>query len=196
MSFNPNIPTTSDFILQSFNQLRANFQAINAAFSNNHSSMSQEADTAGQHTAITFRPQTGNPVTDADQIALFTKIVSGSPNLFLVPNNSQTPIQLTNSSLSTSSESLSQHSFLAGPFIIYGGFFDQPTQGQLVTLTPGTTLIYVDLTVGFYNKPGQSAPATATPTAITGTSFNITFSDVITAVGATFGVYYFAIGLP
>lgn len=194
MSFNANIPQVTDTILQSFSQLRANFQAIDAAFSVNHASMSGDLDVAGAHTALTMLPQAAmtTPVTDADQICLFTQLVSGIPNLFLEPNSNQKPIQLTYPSISNTG--LIQQSFLAGPFIVYGGFINAPTQSQNVILSPGSSLIYVDLTIAFYAGPITSIPVTAVPANITGMSFDI--SLVNTIVGQSFGVYYFAIGLP
>lgn len=193
MSFNANIPQITDSLFQSFSQLRANFQAIDAAFSVNHASMSGDLDVAGAHTALTMLPQAAmtTPTTDADQVCLFTQIVNGVPNLFFEPNSNQTPIQLTYPSVLNTG--LMQQSFLAGPFIVYGGFINAPTQGQTVTLTPGSSLIYVDLTVAFYVGPIRF-PATAVPVNVAGMSFDISFTN--TMVGQSFGVYYFAIGLP
>jgi len=156
--------------------------------------MSGNEDLSGKHTALTLRPQSGNPTTGVDQAALFTKIVSSIPHLFFAPNNSQTPIQLTYNSLTTTG--LTQHTFMAGPFIVYGGFINNPTLNQVVNLSPGSQLIYVDLTIGFYSAATTILAASACPTNVAGTSFNITYPSLLVGSGVTFGVYYLAIGLP
>ena len=192
MSYNPNIPQATDKILQSFFQLRANFQQINNSFSANHVSLVRDASIAGMHNNLTLRPQTGDPTTTATQIALYNKLVGGIPELFFRPNSDQAAIQLTYPSIKID-QSNDQYTFMAGPFIIYGGFIPAPTQGQVKTLTPGTTLLYVDLTMtNAKNLPGP-ALTTIAPTNITGTSFTIHFQNQ--GAGVTFDAYYFAIGV-
>lgn len=189
----------TDKTLNSFNQIRTNFQSINAAFADNHVGLTADPKFSGMHSIVTMQPQSGvlAPVTTSSQIGLFNRLVSGQPNLFFAPGSSQTPIQLTYSSIKADS-SADQYTFMAGPFIIYGGKITGLTnasQGQTKTLTPGSSLIYVDLTMA---NPGATYPAlplkSAVPTGISGTSFNISFQAY--AGTATFDIYYFAIGLP
>lgn len=197
-SFNPNIPTVGDFILQSFSQLRANFQAINAAMGKNHFGMTIDEANAGKHNSITLQNQSamaGNPVTSATQCALFSKQANGASNVFFSPNNSQTPIQLTYPSINTGT--LTTHTFIAGPFIVYCGFVNQPTLNQTVNLTPASTLIYIDLQVGFPNQIDAIIPAVATPTDIIGSSFKITYPTAFSLDPTfKFGVFYIGIGKP
>ncbi len=145
------------------------------------------------HSVLTLRPQNSDAATSATEVALYNKLVSGIPEIFFRPNSNQTPIQLTYPSIQTST--FPQHTFSAGPFIIYGGFIPTPTQGQTVTLTPGTTLIFVDLTVAFLSsETTQQIQGTAAPTNVTGTSFNISYpSALLFSPGS--GVYFFAIGI-
>jgi len=189
MSFyNVNIPQGTDPTLQSASQLRANFQAINAAFADNHIGLTQDPELAGMHSQLTLRPQGGNPVTSATQIAIYQKLVAGVPELFYAPSSSQTPIQMTYPSIKADSSN-TQYSFAAGPFIIYGGFIPAAINGQTVTLTPGTTLIHVDLTIA--NLPVKPNFITmAAPTSIAGTTFTISFPG-----GLTIPIYYFAVGI-
>lgn len=200
MAYNNNVPLGTDPILQSYGQLRANFQAIDAAFADNHVGITQDEKIAGKHNMLTLRPVSPDPATLANQIALYNKLVSSVPELFYRPNNNQTAIQLTYPSLQTGLQSTNpdvyfaqQYTFVAGPFIIYGGRITAPTSGQLVTLTPGTTLLYVDLTV---TNPQSGLPInrsnTAVPTGIAGNSFTITYSNLILG---TIDIYYFAIGV-
>src|SRR5665213_1530110 len=153
MSYNASIPLITDKILVSSRQIRANFQAINSTFGANHAGLTQDASIAGMHDVLVLRPQAADPVTSATQTAIYNKLVSTIPQLFYRPNNSQTPIQMTSQYLSTGLTAPDtetylpqQYSFVAGPFIIYGGFLKGPfTKGQGIALTPGTTLLYVDM---------------------------------------------------
>jgi len=193
LSFNPNIPIITDPILQSAAQIKANFQAINQTFSGNHVGLTTDQEFSGMHSVLTLRPQASDPTTSSTETALYNKLVSSIPALFYRPNSNQTPIQLTYPSLQTSTFPI--QTFCAGPFIIYAGFIPQPTQGQIVNLTPGTSLIFVDLTVAFLNFPTLFAfPAIAAPTNVIATSFNISYpSALLFSPGS--GVYFFAIGI-
>lgn len=197
----------SDAILQSYGQLRSNFQSINSAFGDNHVALNQDSDFAGMHTVLTMQPQTGmspDPATSATTVALYNKLISGIPELFFRPNSNQTPIQLTYPSINTAPTSLmpltypaQQYTFTAGPFIIYGGTISTPSIGTVVTLSPGSTLLYVDLMIKGYRGPGASA-IQVVPANIVGTSFTIQYSTLLlTQPGSitNFNVYYFAIGM-
>ena len=188
MSFNPNIPISTDDLAKSFTQLRANFQAINTTFADNHIGLTEDLSISGMHKTLTMRPQTGDPDTTVDQVALYNKLIGGIPELFFRPNNNQTPIQLTYSSIKSDSTD-TQYTFMAGPFIIYAGNVAGASDGQVVTLTPSSTLLYVDLTTPYPGPKIIDSPAT--PTNIAGTSFTIRFS---TASIITQKVYYLAIG--
>jgi len=152
MSYNSAIPVATDTMLKSQGQINANFQAINQAFAQNHESLTTDNTISGRHRVVTFQEQIGDPATTADQIAIYTKAVSGLPALFMRPNNSQTPIQLTYSSISTGLQSTNpnvyisqQYSFVAGPFVVFCGKINA-IQGVLIPLTPATTLIYANVT--------------------------------------------------
>jgi len=192
MSYNANIPLITDPILQSAKQIKSNFQAINSAFSNNHVGLTQDSEFAGMHNVMTMRPQGADPVTSIDEVALYNKLVSSIPELFFRPNSIQNPIQMTFSSIKADSTN-TQYSFIAGPFIVYGGFLPATPNNFVVNLTPGTTLIYVDLTAAskFSDKDVPIMPA---PQNVVGNSFTVTFSSL--AGTEKLDVYYFAIGLP
>lgn len=189
MSFNPNIPVVTDQILQSFSQMRANFQSIYNAYATNHVKLDSDQENAGMHNVLTLRPQS-DPVTAANQVAIYNKLVGGIPQLFYAPNSAQTPIQMTYSSIKADSSN-TQYSFVAGPFVIYGGFISSPTSGTVVTLTPGSTLLYADITVANMKIQTIFIPL-AIPTNLTGNSFTITYQG--TFLPGSFDIYYFAIG--
>ncbi len=192
-------------MLQSTSQCRANFQAIGQVFSENHVSL-PSTKSQGAHNLLLLYPQPAspNPTTSATQVGLYNQ--SGTPEVFFVPNNSQTPIQLTYPSIQTGIQTLAtpttpdiyyaqQYSFVAGPFVIYGGFIKAATQGQTVTLTPTTTLIYVGLVME--TIPNFNQQMSAIPTGISGSSFNISYRQNITVppVQNLPNIWYFAIGM-
>lgn len=115
------------------------------------------------------------------------------PTLFYRPNSNQTPIQMSYPSIANTGGT--QYSFLAGPFIIYGGFIHNPSIGQSVTLSPGSALIYVDLTMAFVSASIYNFNSQVVPTSVSGTSFNITYVNPGSNIKDLY-VYYLAIGLP
>ena len=201
MAYNVNIPVGTDPILQSAAQIRANFQAINQVFAENHVPLTAEDETTvGMHNIVVLRKQTGgDPTTTANQVALYNKLVSSVPNLFFRPSSNQTAIQLTYPSIVNTG--LMQYSFMAGPFIIFYGFISTPTNGQVVTLSPGSSLIYADLTMAYLNPDpgGVTAPATAAATLLNtpANSFTIKYATLFNfALNPNGGVFYLAVGLP
>lgn len=191
MSYNSNIPQGTDPILQSQAQIRANFQVINRAFNGNHFSLTGDEEFQGYHTVLTMRPESGDPTTAANTVALYNKLDSSMiPELFFRPNSDQTPIQLTYSSLINSGEQ--QYSFVAGPFIVYGGLLKAVTNGQVVTLAPASTLLYVGLTSANVKVAGNTLQ-TGIPINITASSFTIKFQ--LQNAGFYADMYYLAIGM-
>lgn len=199
MSYNTSIPQVNNPTRQSFFQLRSNFQAIDAAFSENHVGLRQDPSFSGMHKVVVFRSQGSDPNTSSTQVALYNKLVSTIPQLFFRPKSNGTPIQLTYQSISTGLDPanppnylLRQYSFIAGPFVIYGGLIKAATNGTVVTLLPATTLLYVGLTmVGIaFSNPALSFSAIAT--SVAANSFTISYNPNL----QTKDIYYFAIGKP
>lgn len=177
-------------MLISQSQIRANFQAINNTWASNHFPLTGNSLFYGMHNVLVLRPQT-DPTTSATQVALYNKLVSSVPQMFFRPNINQTPIQMTYSSIKADS-SATQYSFVAGPFIVYGGTISNATNPQTVTLSPGTTLLYVGLIMV---NPTTTAKAFATsPGTLSGTTFTISYAPQ--PVGSKINISYFAIGLP
>lgn len=187
MSFNAAIPIGTDPMIKSQIQTRANFQAMNAVFGQNHVPFNQDNSISGMHSVINFREQTVDPTTSAAQIGLYTKNVSGSPALFFAPSSSQTPIQMTYPSINTSPTLAQQQTFVAGPFVVYCGYLTGVNNGAAITPTPTSNLIYVGLMVAQGNpRLGINAIGV-----ISGSSFTIQFPG---PGGQT--IWYLAIGKP
>ena len=194
MSYSTGIPNGSDPLLQSQQQLRANYQAIARVWANNHYPLTGDNDFQGMHTVLRMRAVSA-PVTDATHIAIFNQLVGvGSiPTLTYAPNSAQTPIELTYSEISTGFGEAEQYSFVAGPFVVYGGKITGATNNQVITLTPTTTLLYVGLVLA--NVPAVSletnSDVAATNVNVGGTNFTINFQPLLTT---PLDCYYLAIG--
>ena len=194
MSYNPVIPQASSKRVISQRQIQANYTGIFNAFAKNHSTLGN-SDTQGMHDVLILRAQPIDPTTTATQVAIYNKLVSSIPNLFYMPNNTQTPIQMNYPSIQIGLQPsppntyfAQQYSFVAGPFVVYAGVLVNVTPNQLVTLLPVTTLRFVGVTVR--NFVGVNIVNSVAATNITGNTFNINFQ----AGTATRDVYYIAIG--
>ena len=164
-------------------QLRANFQAINGAFAQNHVGLTRDQTIAGMHNMMNMNPQSADPTTSATQIALYNKIVGGVPNMFFRPASSATPIQMTYNSVKADGTN-SQYSFLAGPFIIFAGEVFNQANNATITLSQATTLIFV-------NMCASADPVGVTPT------FSGNVITIKLPVGFTsFTGFYLAVGIP
>ncbi len=194
MSYSSSIPNASDPRAQSQGQINANFQAINSVWAVNHANLTGEA-TQGQHDVLTFRPESNDPTTTANQVALYNKLVSGIPELFFRPKSNATPIQLTYPTVTTG-VTAQQQSFVAGPFIIYAGFLRPVggiTNGQVVTLANGTTLLYVNVTQAVATSTNVVTSVIANTYNTPANSFTIRFVANPTIKIPV--LYYFAIGV-
>ncbi len=192
MSFNGNIPQATSKRVISQKQIAANFTEIFNAFAKNHSPLGN-TDLQGKHNILILRTQALDPATTATQNAIYNKLVATVPNIFFRPNNSQTPIQLTYPSIKVLSTLTDQYTFVAGPFVVYGGIITNPADGTVVNLAltgPATTLRAVILTSRNFSG-GNILIGWAIPTNIAGTSFTIRFQVY---PGITRNIQYLAIG--
>ncbi len=200
MSFNSSIPLVTDPILLSQSQLKANFQAINNAFSDNHVGLTEDPEFSGMHNQFTFQPQSGDPATDANQIAVYNKLVSSVPELFYRANNSQTPVQLTYPLILTGADNTGvalpqQFSFIPGPFIIFFGEIQNPPNGTVITLAPGTSLLFVDLSLTLLNGSFGTKFFNVAPIDINTPANSFTIKYAFDPIAATFRITYYAIGV-
>lgn len=191
MSYNPNIPQSTSKRAVSQRQILSNYQAIFNTFAENHAALGTANQ--GRHNVLILRSQSGDPTTTATQTALYNKLVSSIPNLFFRPSSSQTPIQMTYPSISTSPTATSQYSFVAGPFIVYGGRVNNVTNGQVIgPLAPGVNLRYVGIATERGTNDLDIDVNYAIPTNISGTSFTVRFTSTINP--PTRNITYLAIG--
>lgn len=189
MSYSASIPNASDPRAISQIQIQANYQAINTTWAVNHNSLVGN-DVPGRHRVLTIRQQSGNPTTSASQVALYNKDVSTIPQLFFRRSSNGNVIQLTYTSLQDTGDQ--QYSFIAGPFLVYGGVLSNVTQAQLVTLSPTTTLKYVGVIGSGISGTLKTTQVVATD--LSGSTFKIRFQAGLTSPIPK--VYYIAIGQP
>lgn len=194
MSYNGSIPQLTDARAQSQSQLLANFQAINTVWANNHFNLTESNLFQGMHNVLTMRPQGSDPNTDATQVSLYNKLVSGNPQLFFKPNSNQSPIQLTLSTVKSDSTG-TQYTYIAGPFLVHHGFIDIPLgipNNTVVNLPIGTNILYVGLSSALVTGiPFQIKNAIATNVNSPANSFTISFQTGVSMKV----VYYMAIGV-
>lgn len=198
MSYNPNIPQNTDYMVVSQPQIQSNFQTIFSAFLENHVPLNSEAPLQGKHSEVVFYPQADDPTTTANQVALYNKAVGSSNALFFRPHSNATPIQLNYPDVSTGLASTDpdvwktqQYSFVGGPFVVYMGKISGAVNGQVIALTPSTTLVYVGCIL---NAPfSLILPPSLAVTNITGNQFTIQAS---TGFPSPYDFFYVAIGTP
>lgn len=123
--------------------INTNFSLIQSVFATNHIGFNNTG--AGKHTLIQFPiPQT-TPVTAANEIAIYPKIVSSVPQLFFRPQSAGTEVQLTNA--------ITPAGFTPtfNPVNVGG----QPvTGGALVTFLPGNMILIGGVVTGTNGASG------------------------------------------
>lgn len=82
MSYNANIPQATDLISQSQGQLLTNFSQANTAFGIDHTAFDVAAN-QGKHKKSTYVEQAADPVTIANELAVYSKDVAGVTTEFL-----------------------------------------------------------------------------------------------------------------
>lgn len=193
MSYSTSIPNASDPRAQSQSQLLANFQALNSVWAVNHSNLTGDAP-QGRHDVLTIRSQTVDPTTSASQVALYNKVVSSIPELFFRPKSNGTPIQLTYPSQSATSGT-QQYSFVAGPFVINGGFILNPSgipSGTPITVPGGSSILFASCTTsGATYLTTATPPKYVVPMNIVGNTFDVYFLPGTLKVTI---LYYLTIG--
>lgn len=121
MVFLPNIPQPTDDQSNSQGQLLANNQQLDTSFSVDHYAFSDLTANNGKHKAIHLVNQS-DPTTAAGEIAIYDKLVSSIPELFMrrASNGSVIQMSVGNPVIATSGGAfgLSLSTFLPGGIIL------------------------------------------------------------------------------
>ena len=174
MTFNPNIPQSTDDPTQSQADLLSNNSAINTDFAVNHNPLTT-GSSYGFHTEIQFPGVVSDPGASGNQSALYPKLSGGLPQLFF--QNSSVIAQLTGLPIVTTTPGAVGFGFVTPwGFIINCGSLPAAAGGATVILqspyTGGFTLYTAQLTqqsVTFVNVALISAVTTTTFTYQCGT---------------------------
>lgn len=105
MAYNNAIPQASDSLSQSQADLLENFATISALLGVDHVISpwtSPATGNQGKHNKVTLPEQSSDPTTAANEMALYTKAVSGVTQLFLAPEGAGTVRDITSKSWSGS----------------------------------------------------------------------------------------------
>lgn len=94
MTFNPNIPQPNDLISQSQAQIQTNFSQSDTAFGIDHTAFSTVSN-QGKHKKSSYIEQASDPVTSANEVAVYSKELSGASTLYLRKENAGTVVQMS-----------------------------------------------------------------------------------------------------
>jgi len=96
MSYNPAIPQPGDFISVSQVDILHNYNAIFNIFGRNHKSLDDGMESErGKHFKIGFSEQSSDPYTAASEMSLYTKNLSGVPELYARDESDGTVFRVT-----------------------------------------------------------------------------------------------------
>lgn len=99
MPYNPAIPQANQRIRDSQPPILENFTVVNRAWNVNHGAFDTGAAIEGKHNWVTFPEQAGDPVTLANEVAIFAKesALTGVAELFLRQENNGTVYEWSSS---------------------------------------------------------------------------------------------------
>jgi len=185
VTFNPSIPQSTDDISQTQGEILTNFTQLNTIFGNEHVEFN-DGTTAnrGKHKAIRLIEQASDPSTAADEMALYTKAVSGVTELFTRGEGSGSIWQITG--LTPSSATAGSRTILT-PFGIRFNF------GSVTVSSAGTAITFhtpfaSDVFFVLSNQRGGNAEAISVDL-ITTSGFTATSKT------SSLPAYYFAMGI-
>ncbi len=119
MTFDASIPQATDLISQSQSQIQTNFSQSNTAFGIDHTAFDVVSN-QGKHKKSTYVDQASNPSTSANEVALYTKNLSGASTLYLRKESNGTVVQMSGPDPVVAASGLS---FLPGGIIIQWGTY-------------------------------------------------------------------------
>lgn len=93
MSLTLNVPSASQTLGQTYTPISGNFSTINTAFSVDHVEYAIAGQ--GKHNKVTMPAQSVSPTTVASELALFSKLVSGVPQMMWRQQSNGSEIDFT-----------------------------------------------------------------------------------------------------
>lgn len=96
MTYNPNIPQANDLISQSQAQIQTNFSQADTIFDTNHYTFDNSTvANRGKHRFSSYVEQGADPVTAANEIAIYSKDLAGVSQLYMRRESAGTVIQMS-----------------------------------------------------------------------------------------------------
>jgi len=154
LPYTPNVPQGTQQINQTQDPIEVNFQSISDFVEVNHVGFNQTLE--GRHTFVSYIQQATDPSTSANEMALYSKVVSGDTNLmemfYRYPSNGSV-VQLTglnNYSTGTGGGSFAGHSGATGSIIDSwsNGFWQYMSNGVLVMVWTPSNYFASSFTAG------------------------------------------------
>jgi hypothetical protein len=180
MAYQNNIPQGNQRLSDSQGDLLANFQAIKQLIDVNHATFGNANE--GKHNFVSLPSQSGDPVTLASEMALYTKLVTGVPQMFL---RNQTNGSVVNFTSATASPTNGSTTLPSGIIIKWGSGTTAAGGSQTVTFAtafPGGILTcYATIAV----SAGSNVNAEANDRDVRIYGYNSTTLSVVTYVNNT-----------
>lgn len=179
MSFVSGIPASGQSLGSSKPSVEGNFSYINTTNSVNHVAFNEAG--AGKHKFLQMPEQASSPGTSINEMALFTKEVSGISEIFLQRENlaaAGVAIQMSSGDPKQGSTANFGQSFLPGGFQIkWGNETLASTSGNVVSYTVKSLDNFPTNTVAvFVVATGTDTSQSAQPSAFSSTGFTVTCS--------------------
>lgn len=96
MAYLPSIPLGNQTLKSSQPQIKENFTVLNNVYSHDHFAYTEtNAAYIGRHKFVTIPANLTLPTPGSNELAIYSKIVSGNPEIFWRRNGSLTELQLT-----------------------------------------------------------------------------------------------------
>jgi hypothetical protein len=159
-----NVPLSGQTLQNTRASINDNFNNTDTAFTENHVPINTGPN-SGKHNLVTMPAQAADPGTLDNEMALYTKLVGGEPQLFLQPFSSGTPLNLTSAAFALPGYTV----FPSGMMLIFGN----------ATIPANTAVTNIPLAP--YSFPNAILTAWGSPSALTGGNPQ----DNIFAVAAT-----------
>lgn len=130
MTFQANIPQSTDLISISQNDILQNFQALNTSWDVNHEGFNDPD--AGKHTFVEMPNQASDPAGAATEMTLFSKLASGNSEIHYKRDSSANSFQLSGpidpgNSTDVNTQTTNYATFLPGGLVYQFGYKDNPT---------------------------------------------------------------------
>lgn len=121
-TYTANVPLTNQRIQDTTTIINDNFQALGTYLANDHIDIT-DATVAKRitHKQVTLNTLGAGPVTSADQMALYCKLVNAIPELFYRRASSGTEVQLTVANQNPIKATSNNQSFLPGGIVMKWG---------------------------------------------------------------------------